>query len=34
MALKPGNNLLTVTFKNEKTGEYIFYKIVKIPTLK
>jgi len=27
MALKPGNNLITLTYKNEKTLEYIFYKL-------
>merc|ERR1712110_985530 len=27
MALKPGQNTVTVTFKNEQSGEYIFYKI-------
>jgi hypothetical protein len=27
MALKPGNNSITVTYKNENTHEYIFYKI-------
>ena len=29
MALKPGQNVITVTFTNAKTGEYIFYKIVR-----
>ena len=29
MALKPGQNTITVTFTNEKTGEYIFYRIVR-----
>lgn len=29
MALKPGQNSVIITYKNENTHEYIYFKIVK-----
>ena len=30
LALKPGKTAMTITFKNEDTHEYIFYRVVRL----